>query len=214
MNKKIKILFQGDSITAWGRDKADSNNIGDGYVKYAAENIKNKFTGVEFEFVNLGIGGNQTKDLEERLQSDFIDVQPDIVSIMIGINDVWHHAEQKDWIENDVFKARYRAVLEGIKEKTNAKIMMMEPFLMPVADKLYFREDLDPKIQIIRALAREYADVYLPTDGLMASESIGKDILDFASDGVHPSDYGRRYIGKLYCDYVSPLIEAVLSERK
>ncbi|MBE6892099.1 MAG: GDSL family lipase [Ruminococcaceae bacterium] len=204
----MKILFQGDSITDAGRNRDDIHDLGGGYPKYAAQYMKEAFPDVDFEFVDLGISGNQTKDLVDRLESDFIDIQPDIVSIMIGINDVWHHAGDKSWIPNEVFEARYRTVLEKIKTQTKAKIMIIEPFLVPVADKEFFREDLDPKIQIIRRLAREYADVYLPTDGLLASAFIGKEPTEFASDGVHPTAMGADFIGKLYCEYVAPLIKA------
>ncbi len=203
----MKILFQGDSITDAGRNRDDIHDLGGGYPKYAANYMKEAFPDVDFEFVDLGISGNQTKDLVDRLESDFIDIQPDIVSIMIGINDVWHHAGDKSWIPNEVFEARYRTVLEKIKTQTKAKIMIIEPFLVPVADKEFFREDLDPKIQIIRRLAREYADVYLPTDGHLAAAYLGKEPTEFASDGVHPTAMGADFIGKLYCEYVAPLIK-------
>lgn len=204
--KKIKLLFQGDSITDMGRDYNDYHNLGPGYPKYAAEGLKNKFPDVDFEFINLGISGNQTKDLIPRLQKDFIDIQPDIVSILIGINDVWHYSEGRKWLPDEVFEERYRTILKSIKEQTNAKIMIMEPFLIPIEDKQFFRENLAPKIEIIRKLAREYADVYLPTDGLLQSAFIGDDPLSYANDGVHPTEKGARYIGKLYVEYISKLI--------
>lgn len=204
---KIKLLFQGDSITDAGRSRENPHLLGGGYVKFAAEYLQKAYPQIEFEFINLGIGGNQTKDLVERLQSDFVDVQPDIVSIMIGINDVWHHAEDRSWIPEEVFEARYRKVLQTIREKTNAKIMMIEPFLIPVADKLYFREDLYRKIETVRKLAREYADVYMPTDGLLAAAFIGDDPVTFAADGVHPTEKGAEYIGKLYCRYMKEIMD-------
>ena len=205
----MKILFQGDSITDWGRDRNDIHNLGNGYPKYAAKFLAEKYTDIDFEFINLGISGNQTKDLVARLDTDFIDIQPDIVSILIGVNDTWHHAEQKDWIPNEVFEERYRTVLTAIKEKTNAKIMMMEPFLIPTEDKAFFREDLAPKIEIIRKLAREFADIYLPTDGLLASAFIGDDPLSYAADGVHPTAKGAEFIGMLYCEYISDIIDSI-----
>lgn len=205
----MKILFQGDSITDWGRDRNDIHNLGNGYPKYAAKFLAEKYTDIDFEFIDLGISGNQTKDLVARLDTDFIDIQPDIVSILIGINDTWHHAEQKDWIPNEIFEERYRTVLTAIKEKTNAKIMMMEPFLIPTEDKAFFREDLAPKIEIIRKLAREFADIYLPTDGLLASAFIGDDPLSYAADGVHPTAKGAEFIGMLYCEYISDIIDSI-----
>lgn len=205
----MKILFQGDSITDWGRDRNDIHNLGNGYPKYAAKFLAEKYTDIDFEFIDLGISGNQTKDLVARLDTDFIDIQPDIVSILIGVNDTWHHAEQKDWIPNEIFEERYRTVLTAIKEKTNAKIMMMEPFLIPTEDKAFFREDLAPKIEIIRKLAREFADIYLPTDGLLASAFIGDDPLSYAADGVHPTAKGAEFIGMLYCEYISDIIDSI-----
>lgn len=202
----MKILFQGDSITDAGRNRADITDLGPGYPKFAVEFLKAKFPDKDLEFVNLGISGDQTKDLVARLESDFVNVGADIVSILIGINDVWHYSEKRDWLPDEVFEERYRTVLEAVK-KTGAKIMMIEPFLIPVEDKLYFREDLDPKIQVIRRLAREYADVYMPTDGLLASAYIGDDAISFAPDGVHPTPKCAELIGKLYCEYISKLIK-------
>ncbi|MBE6952815.1 MAG: GDSL family lipase [Ruminococcaceae bacterium] len=207
---KIKLLFQGDSITDAGRDRNNPHDLGQGYPKYAAAILKENYPEVDFEFIDLGISGDQTKDLVARLQSDFIDVQPDIVSIMIGVNDTWHHAADRSWIPNEVFEERYRTVLKAIKEKTNAKIMIIEPFLIPVEDKLFFREDLAPKIEIIRKLAREYADAYLPTDGLLQSAFIGDDPLSYAADGVHPTAKGAAYIGELYDLYISDILEELV----
>lgn len=207
---KIKFLFQGDSITDAGRSYEDPHLLGSGYVKFAAKYLQEAYPSVEFEFINLGISGNQTKDLVARLERDFINIQPDIISILIGINDVWHHADQRDWIPDEVFEQQYRTVLQAIKERTTAKLMMLEPFLIPAQDKLYFREDLYKKIEIERKLAREYADVYLPTDGLLCSAFIGDDPLSYASDGVHPTEKGAEFIGRLYCDYMKSIIDNML----
>lgn len=204
--KKVKVLFQGDSITDAGRRYEDPQSLGEGYAYYAAQALKERYPQTQFEFVNLGINGHQTKDLLERIQKDFVDVQPDILSIMIGINDVWHHAGERDWIDNDLFETRYRDILEIVKSKTCAKIMMMEPFLIPVPDKQYFREDLAPKIEIIRKLARQYADAYLPTDGLAQSAIIGREPTDFASDGVHPTPWGAQCIGTWYADFMGKIL--------
>ncbi|MBQ6707673.1 MAG: GDSL family lipase [Clostridia bacterium] len=204
--KKIKLLFQGDSITDAGRDYENIHDLGRGYPKYASEILKERHPEIEFEFIDLGISGNQTKDLVERIEKDFIDIQPDIVSILIGINDVWHYASDRQWLDNVLFEERYRIILNSIKNRTNAKLMMIEPFLIPINDKNFFREDLNFKIDIIRKLAREYADVYLPTDGLLHSAFIGDDPLTYAADGVHPTAKGAEFIGKLYADYIEALL--------
>jgi len=207
--KIMKILFQGDSITDAGRDRNNYHDLGRGYPKYAAEYIKEMFPEKEFEFIDLGIGGDQTKSLVARLERDFIDIDPDIVSILIGINDVWHHASDRSWLTEEYFENNYRTILTAIKEKTHAKIVMMEPFLIPVSDKLFFREDLDPKIQIIRRLAMEFADVYIPCDGLLASEFLKTAPTEIAADGVHPTPLGADILGKIYAEYVKELIKSL-----
>lgn len=211
---KIKLLFQGDSITDANRDRSDYHDLGEGYPKYAAQGLREAFPDVEFEFIDLGIGGNKTADLVNRLQSDFVDIQPDVVSILIGINDVWHFADEKNWIPNEVFEQRYRTVLEAVKTQTRAKILMLEPFLIPVADKQVFWEDLPGKMNVIRKLAREYADGYLALDGRLNEAFIGTEPTAFASDGVHPTERGARYIADLYVQAVTPLIEQVLQGKE
>ena len=204
----MKILFQGDSITDAGRDRSDYHELGKGYPFYASQFIKEDNPDVDFEFVNLGISGNQTIDLVNRLQSDFIDIQPDIVSILIGINDTWHRADNRKWLGNDVFEANYRKVLSEIKEKTNAKIIILEPFLLHDPEKEYFRIDLDSKIDVIRKLAKEFADFYIPLDGLFASASIGiENDWHWSEDGVHPNDNGSEFIGSVYADAINVILD-------
>lgn len=202
----MKILFQGDSITDAGRDRSDPHNLGQGYPLYAAEFIKKDFPDIDFEFIDLGISGNQTKDLVERLQADFIDINPDIVSIHIGVNDTWHHAADRSWIPNEIFEERYRKVLSEIKEKTNAKILIIEQYLLAVSDKEFFREDLNSKIDVTRKLAREFADYYIPLDGLLAQACIGIEPTHWSDDGVHPNKNGAEFIGRLYADAIKKMI--------
>lgn len=204
----MKILFQGDSITDADRNREDPHDLGNGYPKDAAKFLKENFPEVDFEFIDLGISGNQTIDLVNRLQSDFIDIKPDIVSILIGVNDTWHRADTREWLDHAEFEKRYRTILEAIKAKTSAKIVMMEQFLLPAEDKLFFREDLDPKIQITRKLAREFADIFIPLDGLLASHICHENWQKISADGVHPTyDRGAEVIGKIYADYVGELVK-------
>ena len=157
-NKTIKILFQGDSITDAGRNRENIHDLGLGYVKYAAELIQKNFNNISFEFVNLGISGDKLDNLFNRIQKEILGINPDIVSILIGINDIWSYADDGNWTPNDVFEMKYRTILTEIKEQTNAKIIILEPFLLFTPDKEKFYDDMYPKILIIRKLAREFAD--------------------------------------------------------
>ena len=207
MEEIMKILFQGDSITDAGRDRSDYHNLGNGYPKYAAEYISKKYG--DIEFINLGISGDQTKDLVSRIKSDFIDINADVISIMIGVNDTWHYASNRNWLDNKTFEKQYRFILEKIKAETNSKIIIIEQFLLPAEDKDFFREDLNPKIDITRKLAREYADVYIPLDGLFAKALLEYPSKHWSDDGVHPNANGSAFIGKVYAEAFDELMEKV-----
>ena len=203
----MRILFQGDSITDGARNGSDLYSLGCSYPQFAAKLIRDRHPEMEFEFINRGVSGNQTIHLFERTQRDIVDLQPDIVSILIGINDVWHYANRGcNFIDHNVFEGRYRSVLNEIKQKTNAKILMLEPYLLPAPDKMFFRVDLDPKIQIVRSLAREFADVYIPTDGLFAAACVKQDYKFYSGDGVHPNPNGAQFIAEHYADAIEKLL--------
>ena len=206
----MKILFQGDSVTDAGRDRSDPHDMGNGYPRFASAMIQDSFPDTEFEFVNLGISGNRTEHLVERLEADFIEIQPDIVSIMIGVNDVWHHYAF-EYVEttDEQFEANYRKVLDNLKSRTNARILMIQPFLLETVDpaKQELCEELARKKAIVKRLADEYADAYLPLDEKLAAVLPTAPSPDFYSgDGVHPNAEGAALIGELYLHTVSPLI--------
>lgn len=207
----MRILFQGDSITDAGRDYSDYHELGQGYPKYAAELIRDRFDDPKngtIEFINLGISGNRTRDLRGRWQKDCIDLQPDIVSIMIGINDTWRAFDSNDPTPVEAFEDNYRYLLSEIKAHTNAKILLLEPYVLPdVPAKDAWRADLDPKIQAVRRLAREFADAYIPTDGLLAAACVQQEPSHWSGDGVHPNENGSRFIAAYYANAVAALIE-------
>jgi len=204
----MKILFQGDSITDAGRNRSDLKSIGQGYPLYAVNEMKRLYPNIDFDFYNGGISGNEVQSLIKRLDNDFLSVDADIISILVGINDVWHAPKwNQPPMDNEVFEERYRKLLTELKEKTHAKLIIMEPFLGPVEDKLCMRADLDSKIQVIRKLAREFADLYIPLDGLLAQAFTTEDHTKFSEDGVHPTAYGAEFIGKIYAKEIGKILE-------
>ncbi len=196
----MKILFQGDSITDGGRDRSDCHHLGGGYAYYAAREIQSRHPYLELEFINYGLSGRQTGDLVACWKEQCIDLQPDFVSVLIGVNDTWHRAETKEWLPNAKLEENYQFILEEIKRKTNAKILMMEQFLLPAQDKDFFREDVFPKILITRKLARQYADAFIPLDGIFAAACVERDAQYWSEDGVHPTVNSCKLMGTLYAN--------------
>ena len=209
----MKILFQGDSVTDAGRDHSNPHDLGEGYPKYAAAMMQDAFPQIDFEFVDLGISGNRTEHLVQRLEGDFVDIQPDIVSIMIGINDVWHrHSHDIRTIDEDI-ERNFRTVLEAIKSRTHARILIIQPLLMESANPnvAELREELTVAQAIIKRLADEYADAYLPLDTILNTETKEEPVY-YTVDGIHPTPNGACYIGEVDLKAIAPLIELLSKE--
>ncbi|MBR2613820.1 MAG: SGNH/GDSL hydrolase family protein [Clostridia bacterium] len=210
--KKIKIVFQGDSITDAGRDKRNYHHMGNGYPKYASALIAENHPDVEFEFINFGISGNRTSQLFDRLYTDGIAFEPDIISILIGINDIWHRYGGGKIATTDAqIELNYRSILERIRKETNAKIIILSPYLLKreTSDADVIREDLKTVLPIVRKLADEFADVYIPLDEHFAVAEPLAEPYFYSNDGVHPNPNGAEFIGKIYAEAIKPLIEQI-----
>lgn len=198
------VLFQGDSITDWGRNYSDSGSLGNGYPLLVAAEFGRQYPEKQVTFLNRGIGGNRVVDLERRWQEDCLDLKPDWVSIYIGINDTWRRYDSGDPTSVEAFYERYRKLIVRTREELDARLVLVEPFVLPVpGDRKGWREDLDPKIQAVRELAREFSAAYVPLDGLFAAASSRVDPAYWAGDGVHPSPAGHALIAKAWLDAVS-----------
>lgn len=187
MDKKI-ILFQGDSITDCNRTK--DQVLGDGYVSLIAKKHP------DWDIINRGISGNKTSDLRNRWNEDGLDLKPDILCIMVGINDIWHkHAFGIDNSMEQIIN-NYRYLLESMKNNNpHIKILMIEPFVLVIDDfQKSWRHELDLLIDEVRDLARVYADEYIPLDGIFAEKSVHINKQEICGDGVHPTLLGHSII--------------------
>lgn len=205
--KNVRLLFQGDSITDAGRDKRNYYDLGNGYPKYAAELLKNSNPEINFEFINLGISGNRTGQLFDRLYTDAISLQPDVISILIGINDIWHRGPASYVATTDEqIELNYREILKNLKAKTNAKIVMLSPYVLDAEDKAPIKNELATVLPIIRKLADEFADAYIPLDELFEDAMATQPApLYYSADGVHPNENGARFIAECYARAVNKL---------
>ena len=204
----MKILFMGDSITDCNRVYDDFYNLGDGYVMYTTEALKENLPEIDFEFINKGISGNRTCDILARSDADLIDHNPDIVTILIGTNDTWRRYDMNDPTSAEQFSENYEAVLKKIKEKTNAKIVILEMFLIYNMGRDEYRVDLDEKINATRQLAFKYADAYVPLDGILAAEAVHTPVNELSPDGIHLGEAGK----KVVANALAPVIEKLIIE--
>ena len=204
----MKILFQGDSITDAARDRSNPHDMGNGYPKFASAMITDAYPDTKFEFFNFGISGNRTCQLFDRLYDEGIAQQPDIISILIGINDIWHRYMSNILTTDEQLILNYREILKRLRRETNAKIVMLAPFLLDCTDKEDIRTDLHRILPAIRALAAEYADVYIPLDELFEEAlKTQPEPKYYSGDGVHPNQNGSAFIGEIYTKAIESLIQ-------
>jgi lysophospholipase L1-like esterase len=203
INQGDVVLFQGDSITDTNRDRI-ADSLGMGYVHIAASLFSALYPEKQVRFINRGISGNRVTDLEARWHEDCLDLRPDVLSIMIGINDCWRRYDRNQPTSTDSYRQGYQNLLERVREHLPAtKVILLEPFLLPtLPDQKAWREDLDPKIQAAREQARDYGALYIPLDGLFAAASARREPSFWAPDGVHPSPAGHALIARAWLQAV------------
>ncbi|KKD44989.1 SGNH/GDSL hydrolase family protein [Listeria seeligeri] len=195
---KKKLLFLGDSVTDAGRDFADGYDLGQGYVKYIADSLKTE----DVTVLNRGVSANRVADLHRRIDTDAIEFTPDVVTILIGINDTWFSFSRWEDTSVTAFKEVYRVILTRIKVETNAEIVLMEPFVLPYPeDRKAWRGDLDPKIGAVRELAAEFGATLIPLDGLMNALAVKHGPTYLAEDGVHPTKAGHEAIASTWLEF-------------
>lgn len=201
------VLFQGDSITDCGRDRNNPQHLGGGYANLIAAWFGAKNPERRVSFVNRGVSGNRARDLEARWDDDCLEIRPTWVSLLIGINDVWRRFDANSITSAEVFEASCRNLVAQVRDRLDARIVILEPFLLPVTEdqQTKWREDLDPKIAAVRRVAQEYADVYVPLDGIFAAACVKREPAFWAADGVHPTAEGHALIAQSWLSAVKSL---------
>ncbi len=194
------MLFIGDSITDAGRDRSNPDDLGGGYPSVVAATYAAGIHAADgVRFLNRGISGNRIRDLRARWQANCLDLAPDVVSIMIGINDTWRRYDSDDETPVNAFERDYRAILQGTVDSSSGALVLVEPFLLPVRDgQESWREDLDPKIAVVRQLAADYSATLVSLDTLITQAAATRDPAKLAHDGVHPTPEGHVFIARTW----------------
>ncbi|CAB4705421.1 unannotated protein [freshwater metagenome] len=189
-------IFIGDSVTDCGRDIEPP--YGDGYVREIARSGK-----LAGEIINVGTSGHRLVDLEKRWQVDVLDHKPTLVSIAIGINDTWRRYDDNDPTSTQDFRDQYHRVLTLTRQTYNPQFVLCEPFLLSVRDEMNeWREDLNPKIEVIHAMAKEFNAVLVPFDSYLNNLAATTPMVQIAEDGIHPTAFGHTELAKLWINSV------------
>lgn len=186
------ILFTGDSITDCNRDRNDQHSMGMGYAAMVAGRLGVDHAELNLCFRNTGISGDRACDLLARWDADCIDLNPDWISILLGVNNTWRRYDNNDPTPDDVFEAECRGLLQRMKDETAARIVLCSPFLLHTDPSIaQMRDDLDPKVAIIKKLADEFNAIWVDFDATFIAAQARHIPAYWAPDGVHPSIAGH-----------------------
>lgn len=209
MDNKI-IVFQGDSITDCNRERDNADHLGYGYPAITMSHLS-----VEepycYKCYNRGISGNRVVDIYSRIKCDIINLKPDYLSILVGVNDVWHELEVQNGIAADKFEMIYGLMIEELLHALpHLKIMLLEPFVLPGSATLsdddpsrwqYFREEIDLRRQAVKRLSEKYNLLFVPLQDLFrAAEESAPCEAYWLIDGVHPTPAGHELIKRAWLE--------------
>lgn len=197
MKENYTILFQGDSITDAYRlrtelDPNSQRGLGVGFAFMVAAHFLEKFPEKNFKFYNRGQGGNKITDLERRWQKDTIELKPDILTIVIGINDYFYH--QKNGGTAEEYAETFRRVLQTTKnEMPNTQIIIGEPFVLAPD---FVKPEFKSYQQYAKEIAAEFDAVFIPYQEIFdrALKISSKEY--WARDNIHPNLAGASLMSK------------------
>ncbi len=200
------ILFQGDSITDCKRDRSPgAQHRGNGYATMVTGVLTSREP-YTYNCYNRGISGNRIVDLYARIRQDMINLKPDYLSVLVGVNDVAHEWYHQNGVSAEKFELVYNLILEELKQKLpNIKLMVLEPFVLPGSmtenteehpDRWdYMRKEVDLRRAAAKRVAEKQGAIFVPLQELFDKVNADAPVKDFwLLDGVHPTEAGHELI--------------------
>lgn len=197
------ILFQGDSITDAGRSRENDRGTGAGYVRLTEAELGYTYP-EQYTYLNRGISGNRIVDVYARIKKDIINLRPDYMSLLIGINDVWHEYDSQNGVDAEKFERIYGMLIEEILQALpDLKIMILEPFVLPGSatenteqkpDRWdWFSSQTPLRAAAAKRIAERFGCTFVPLqEGFDRLNAANPGI--WLADGVHPASPGAHYI--------------------
>ena len=205
------ILFQGDSITDCLRNRDKDSDMGKGYPLLVKSKLGYENPD-EFDFQNRAIAGNRVVDVYARIKADIINLKPDYMSILIGVNDLWHEFLIQNGLDADKFEKIYCMLIEEVKEALpNTKIMILEPFCLKgtntddteeIPDKWEkFSQGVKENAKRAKKVADKYNLTFIPLQHLFDEAATKANTSYWLEDGVHPTAMGHEIISREWIKY-------------
>ena len=197
ISKGDTVLFQGDSITDSGRARSQAPNLssrqfGYGYVYFIVGRLMAEKPTYELNPLNRGISGNTVTDLTARWEADCIQLKPDVLSILIGVNDIWHTLDGTYNGTVERYETEYRALLERtIKALPDVKLVICEPYVLRcgVVNDNWFPE-FDQYRAAAKKMSEEFKTIFVPFQAMFDNAVKNTEPQYWSADGVHPTIAG------------------------
>jgi lysophospholipase L1-like esterase len=213
VEKHDKLIMIGDSITDCGRSKPAGEGLfdpyGSGYVNMVKSFLDACHPDLAIRTINKGLSGNTVRNLKARWQDDVLDLNPDWLSIMIGINDVWRHFDSPKQKEEHVGLEEYERTLEELVRLTRPKLkglVLMTPYFIEPNRDDAMRQQMDRYGECVIRLAKKYNAVLVETQVAFDRMLEHMHPMALAWDRVHPNTSGHAVIAKAFlravgCDF-------------
>jgi lysophospholipase L1-like esterase len=196
------IVFIGDSITDADRLAREYKPFGNGYVNFAANYLLAKYPEYNLRIINTGISGNTIRHLNKRWEKDCLNHKPDILSILIGINDLCRQftGRLNEAVLIEEYELTYERLLSLVKDKNNCQLVLMEPFLFCEDKTNPAYETLQEYIRVVRTMAEKFSAVLVPLQN-----SIDKKIKivpqdKWSDDMIHPYIWAHCWIAQRWLE--------------
>jgi len=197
------LLFQGDSITDCGRDRTltasnQSTALGNGYAFLVASRVLSEDPTISV--FNRGISGNRIPDLQQRWQQDCIALKPSLLSILIGVNDMWHGMQGRYAGSTDDFERGYRELLLHTRTQLpDTRLVLCEPFVARcgAVTSDWFPE-FDRRREMVRKLAGEHEATFVEFQRVVDEACQRAPATYWAADGVHPTLAGHYLLAQAW----------------
>jgi len=210
INAHSVVLFQGDSITDAGRSRVSvgpnsPNGMGFGYPRLIMDRILETSPDQGLQFYNGGVSGDRIQDLARRWSHDTLRLRPDLISLLIGVNDTWNYLYLGMGSSPEDFQRIYRQLLEATRsELPKTSLVLCEPFVLHTGEVTQeWDEDVSQRQRFVQELAEEFEAVFIPFQSALdqaVSESVPAHQL--LEDGVHPTQRGHRLLADCWIESV------------
>jgi lysophospholipase L1-like esterase len=201
------VVFQGDSITDGGRDRkqlAPHAGLGSGYVMMAVARLLAEHPRAQLRCYNRGVSGNRFVDLYARIRADVINLRPDILSVLIGVNDTWHEFDSRNGVPVPKYQRLYREFLAEVRAELPAiRFILCEPFVLRcgvVTDA--WQAEMEQRRQVVRQLADEFGARWVPFQRMFDEAVREAPPQYWATDGVHPTLAGHYRMAQTWMEAV------------